>query len=200
MKINRHNYEAYLLDLLEGNLSVEDQQQVHNFLLLNPDCARELMEIEPWVLEEKKVSFQNRQLLKKEFPNHASVLSDLNFDLFSIARMEGDLSEKQEEDHQSTVAIDEKRSTLWSQWQQTRLVPETVKFKGKGQLLRKNGTRNRVIWISLISAAASLALLFALFRTEPELPKQEHALQTPQLQSPQQAIDAPVLDADGRVE
>ena len=35
MEINRHNYEAYLLDQLEGNLSVEDQQKLHDFLLYN---------------------------------------------------------------------------------------------------------------------------------------------------------------------
>ena len=28
MKINRHNYEAFLLDLQEGNLSVDDRQKL----------------------------------------------------------------------------------------------------------------------------------------------------------------------------
>jgi len=179
MKIDRHNYEAYLLDLLEGNLSVKDQQELHHFLKLNPDCAGELGEIEPWVLEKENISFQYNQLLKKEFPDSKSQLCEHNFDLFSIARMEGDLCEKQLAEHQSMVASAYDRTQQWSEWQQTRLVAVPVIFQGKNQLKKKNGRKNRVLWISMTAAAAAVALVLVLFVAGPDFSGQELSVEAP---------------------
>jgi hypothetical protein len=192
MEINRHNYEAYLLDLLEGRLSVDEQQQVHNFLLLNPDCGEELTEIEPWVLEGEEVCFQNSKLLKKEFPNSSTIMTDHNFDLFSIARLEGDLTIEQEADYQSMLELDDLNAQQWDEWQRTRLVPEPLLFQGKDRLLHKRESKSRVIWISVISAAAAVALLVILFGTGTELPQQDSYVQTPQELIPEQTIEVPV--------
>jgi hypothetical protein len=200
MEINRHNYEAFLLDLLEGNLSVEDQQQVHNFLLSNPECARELMELEPWILKGEEYSFQKKSLLKKEFPNALSSLNDHNFDLFSIARMEGDLSNKQESAHQEMLSLDDLKYQQWSEWQQTRLLPEKLEFKDKNRLKHKSGPKIRIIGMAVISTAAALALLLFLFRDGPDLPQQEQAMQEP-LDLPSQGFaseDLPLEDLSAR--
>jgi len=199
MEINRHNYEAYLLDLLEGSLSVEDQQQLHNFLLLNPDCRGELTEMEPWVLESEKLCFQNSKLLKKELPNPSSELSDHNFDLFSIARMEGDLSGDQIAAHQAMVDADALHAQHWSEWQRTILVPEPLVFKGKDRLIHRKESRNRVLWMSIISAAAAVALLFILFRTGPD-PVQESYTQTPQEVLPQEEISQQAIEVPGQAD
>ena len=87
MDINRNNYEAYLLDLMEGKLSVSDQQKVRDFLILNPDCSPSLFGPEPWVLESEVVLYSGREKLKKELPDADTGISKLNFALFSIARM-----------------------------------------------------------------------------------------------------------------
>ena len=192
MEINRHNYEAYLLDQLEGNLSVEEQQKLHNFLRLNPDCSGELTEMEPWILESEKVCFQNSKLLKKEFPGSTTLLTDHNFDLFSIARMEGDLSGEQITAHQAMVEADDHIAEQWEGWQRTSLVPEALVFKGKDRLKHGKGPLNRVVWISVISAAAAVALVLVLFKTGPELPQQEDYSQSAQNLIPEQAIGDPV--------
>ena len=113
MEINRHNYEAYLLDQLEGRLSVDDQEKLHDFLLLNPDCHRELSEIEPWILDGEELSFQNSKRLKKELPDHSTILENHNFDLYSIARMEGDLSDDQIAAHQTMIDADDHIAQEW---------------------------------------------------------------------------------------
>lgn len=191
MKINRHNYEAYLLDQLEGRLSVEDQQKLHDFLLLNPDCSGELSEMDPWILEPEKVHFPNSKLLRKEIPSHSTILENHNFDLFSIARMEGDLNSDQIMAHQTLVEADDHIAQEWMEWQRTILVPEPLVFEGKDQLRRRNGSGPRVIILGVISAAAAVAMLFVLFRTGPDLPLQENALQALQEEVPQQALDVP---------
>lgn len=179
MDINRHNYEAYLLDLLEGRLSVEEQQDLKNFLLLNPDCGEELSEIEPWVLGSEKVSYRNIKLLKKEIPGPATILTEHNFDLFSIARMEGDLSEDQHLAHQTMVESDDRNTLLWKEWQRTQLQPERLIFKGKDKLKHRDGRKSRVLWMSVISAAAAIALVIVLVRMDNELPQKVLTEQTP---------------------
>ena len=166
MDINRNNYEAYLLDLMEGKLSVSDQQKVRDFLMLNPDCSPSLFGPEPWVLEPEEVLYSGREKLKKELPDADTGISESNFDLFSIARMEGDLTPSQEWDHQQMVVGDEEKSLEWSQWLQTRLVAHKVKYGGKGALKKKRGLIRGVIWLSVLSSAAAIALLLIFLRVD----------------------------------
>ncbi len=193
MEINRHNYEAYLLDLIEGSLSVEEQRELQNFLLLNPDCNAELGEQEPWMLEVEQVSYSNSEHLKKEFPGPTSILRDHNFDLFSIARMEGDLTAEQSAAHQSMLIDDEQLSERWSEWQKTRLESAPLIYQGKDRLIHRRGLKGRVIWMTVVSTAAAIALLIVLFRTGPPVPQQELSVQTPQAneRSNQAVVDLP---------
>jgi hypothetical protein len=193
MEINRHNYEVYLLDLLEGQLSAEDQQKLHDFLQSNPDCYAEHSELDPWFLEPANIHYPDRGALKKEFPEATSILTRDNFDLFSIARMEGDLTIEQEEAHSRMVEEDVQKYRQWSEWQHTKLVPEQILFKDKQSLVRRRGVNRRVIWMGVISAAASLALLVVLLRVDPLSSTKDIALQTssdnPAQQSPEGKTD-----------
>jgi hypothetical protein len=201
MKINRHNFEAYLLDQLEGTLSVEDQRELELFLFQNPDCAPELEELEPLALKGEKLVFRHPEILKKEFPDHSSVLHDHNFDLFSIARVEGDLKAEQIKEHQAMLEADQHKATLWKQWQETRLVVEPHIYPRKEQLKHKRPLKSSLPWIGVISAAAAIALLFVLFRPGAELPLPEVITQAPQYeaygrhrQEPEPAEPVPVQD------
>lgn len=182
MDINRNNYEAYLLDLLEGRLTAADQRKVSDFLLLNPDCAEGLTAIEPWILEKCKIPFPGREQLKKEFPNATSMLTETNFNLFSIARLEGDLTGRQEKDHESMVAKDGDKNREWMEWQKTKLTAAPIAFTGKDQLKKRRGLGSRVIWLSVVSSAAVITLLITLLRidtvvTEPALVEEVSTIQ-----------------------
>ena len=193
MEINRDNYEAFLLDLLEGRLSAEERQRLNDFLLLNPDCADELTEVDPWVLENEKVGFRNKAKLKKELPGTETTLTDHNFDLFSIARLEGDLTLEQERAHQSVLETDAEKAGDWLIWQRTRLVPPQILYKGKENLKHKNGSNYRILWMSLVSAAAAITLLLLLFRTGPDLLRTEQAAGPQQSDTSQRPNENPVL-------
>ena len=166
MNINRDNYEVWLLDLIEGNLAPEQVKKVRDFLLLNPDCANGLEEVEPWVLEVEELTYSGKAGLKKELPHQNSVASVMNFDLFSIARMEGDLTNRQVEDHQRLVDGDSKRMKEWLEWEKTRLEATHVTFKAKSELKRQKNQKTRVLWISVASAAAAIFLFFAVFTAD----------------------------------
>jgi len=169
MDINRNNYEAWLLDLIEGSLSPDQVRQVRDFLLLNPDCAEGLNEVGPWILEADEISFSGKAGLRKEFPHAKSQASEIGFDLLSIAMMEGDLTETQEQDYLQMLKGDENKMKEWLLWKKTRLPDSTILFEKKGALKRRSAPRTRVIWISIASAAAAVLLFFTLIRSDQAL-------------------------------
>lgn len=169
MDINRENYEAWLLDLLEGRLSPEQVQGVRDFLLLNPDCAFGLEELDPWVLEADKISYAGKPDLRKEIPDRDTRISEKNFALFSIARMEGDLSDQQERDYLDLLHSDENKRDEWLSWKQMKLVAEDLAYEGKEALKRRATRKPGVIWLGIAAAAAVLVLFFALFRFDQEI-------------------------------
>ncbi|MGE0567198.1 MAG: hypothetical protein AB7O73_04560 [Bacteroidia bacterium] len=65
-KITVHNYEAYLLDYLEGNLNEEDKHELEMFSMLHPELEIDLTE-SLVSLEEETINFQNKQNLKVEY-------------------------------------------------------------------------------------------------------------------------------------
>ncbi len=66
MKINRENYEEWMIDFIEGNLSPGDEEEVRDFLDHNPDLKEEVEEFEDTVLvPEGALSFNEKVFLKK---------------------------------------------------------------------------------------------------------------------------------------
>ncbi|MFH0759347.1 MAG: hypothetical protein V2B15_18820 [Bacteroidota bacterium] len=169
MDINRNNYEGYLLDLTEGRLTAEETQQVRDFLLLNPDCDEGFIGEQTWNLSSGAIVFKGKKGLKKSFPDPLTTLTPSNFDLFSIARLEGDLTPEQKADHDRLMAEDVSRKREWEAWQQTRLAGETILYGRKDQLIKAPVRRTRMIWISVISTAAVLAMVITLIRINPDL-------------------------------
>ncbi|MFO7934858.1 MAG: hypothetical protein R6U78_12350 [Bacteroidales bacterium] len=167
MKINRNNYEAYLLDMVEGRLTDEEQQMVRDFLLLNPDCMMPVGDLELTVLEGNDIFYPDREKLKKTFPDAGSELKEDNFDLFSIARLENDLTPLQEKAHQAMVTRDEIKMREWESWKHTKLIPTVVSLPEKERLKKKAKVSPRMVWISVISAAAVITLLVTIWRVDP---------------------------------
>jgi hypothetical protein len=167
MDINRHNYEAFLLDLLEGKLSAEEERELNVFLKHHPEHVVELPENELFNLEKPQISFPHRDQLKKAFPLADTPFTGAGFDMFSIARMEGDLSPQQEKEHQLTVERDPSKREEWESWQMTRLVPKQIPYPGKRKLKQRKAVNGRVLWLTLLSTAATLTLLFIVLRMNP---------------------------------
>ncbi len=180
MDINRNNYEAFLLDLLEGRLSVEEERELNEFLKHHPEHVVDLPDIDLVSLEKPRLTYALRDQLKKELPTEDTRISATNFDLFSIARMEGDLSSQQEEEHRYMVSVDDRRLEEWSAWQNTRLVPEHIPFPEKMKLRRNKAVKGRVLWLSVLSVAATLTLVLILLRTDPVLPGPDLSVLSPE--------------------
>lgn len=93
MKLDKDNYEAWLLDRMEGRLSVEQVRQLEIFLAAHPDLPAgpggmpvitEGTEVFPW-----------KDQLRRQYPP-VGVPDAGRLDDFLIARLEGDLNAEQE--------------------------------------------------------------------------------------------------------
>ncbi len=164
MKIDRNNYEAYLLDRMEGRLSSEGEEALRLFLERNPDCEPGGECTDLFYLEPEQLSFGDRRVLKKKLPEAGEKPDWTNFDMFSIARIEGDLDHWQEAAHEHLQSGNPRLAREWAQWQQTKLPVEAVICPDKQGLKRKQRMPGRMLWIGISSTAALVALVLGLLR------------------------------------
>lgn len=166
--ININNYEAYLLDLAEGELSLDDKKLLMLFLDKHPDIKAEhnLFELEEIVAA--NIRFENKSDLKK-----TSILSDLtesNFDELCIAKLEGDLIAKEAIEFDKLLKSDEIKEKEYELYKLTQLVPDQTEiYRKKGKLKKKEA---RVIRFrrsyTILSVAASIILLIGLYLFMPK--------------------------------
>lgn len=89
-KVNIHNYEAYILDYLEGNINAEDTADLLLFIEQNPELEIELDENNmPYFNDDETVSFSGKHELYKSN-------AELQFEELCLAYFEGDISEEGE--------------------------------------------------------------------------------------------------------
>jgi hypothetical protein len=187
MEINRTNYEAYLLDLAEGRLSAGEERILLEFLQLNPDCHPGFDPAELVSLSADKIAFPQKALLKKVLPRSSTRLTASNFDLFSIARMEGDLTPEQIGEHERFLTAHSALRDTWEDWQQTRLVSRSVPFPDKRMLKHRPALIRRIPWVGVLTAAAAITLILVLLN-RPQEPTvkvfSENEVQLPVIKEP----------------
>ncbi len=91
MNINRNNYEVFFMDHLDGKLSPSLEQELHAFLVLNPDLAIEFEDVQSFmrtVLSPTADVFPDKSSLhKQEFPISTEALNEL-----LVKEVDGNLS------------------------------------------------------------------------------------------------------------
>ena len=92
MQIDRSNYEIWLIDWLDENLSDIQIEQLQLFLRDNPDLKEEFEELTTFRLNPSERSFTNKSRLQKS----PSDLSETQFEYLSVAYLENDISADQQ--------------------------------------------------------------------------------------------------------
>jgi hypothetical protein len=171
MNINRENYEAIMLDFMEGRLSVADQDEVLDFLMLNPDVMEEIKDLNALSLEPEKIVFDSKHRLTKTFPDQTSKPDVSNFEMFAIAYLENDLEPEQSLEFETFLSENKDHQQAFELWSKTKLPAEFFLFPFKKELKKKVVRSGRSIWIMIPTAiAASLAILFIIL-TDPVIPE-----------------------------
>jgi hypothetical protein len=124
-RIHLNNYEAFVLDHLEGRLNAEDTAALKAFLVLHPELNVDLENNELPYLENENTTLSNKEELKKEEDEKI------------ISYIEGLLNEDQRKAFERKVEVDEEYRSLFTMYAGTKLLAESsVVFEGKASLLK----------------------------------------------------------------
>ena len=157
VKIDIHNYEAYLLDFAEGNLTSDQQFELEIFLMQHPELNIDLTTLSEFPLISEDVYFENKQSLKK---NINDLISENTF----IAYIENQLSETDKFNVEKNCSENAELAKELRLYQHTKVVTDpNILFGNKDKLKRKV----KIIWFNFspkhFAAAASVLILFGLF-------------------------------------
>lgn len=156
--INLNNYEAYLLDYVEQNLSPDMVAELMLFLEQHPEVKAELEAFENVSLNVENNTFNYKQNLKK------IAIEDL-----MIAELEGLNTPQETAALNQEIKENKKYSALFARYQKTILVPEHIVFADKAALIQKD---TKVIplyyWYSSVAAVLVVAFTLSPFITGDE--------------------------------
>lgn len=156
-RISIHNYEAYLLDLVEGRLTIEQQMELDTFMALHPDLSVDLEGLAEVSFDPQEAVFLNKDALKK-------TESDLVSAERLIAYVEQQLSSEDKRRVEESCAANPALAKELELYKHTIATADTsIVFEEKDSLKR----RSKVILFNFraasFAAAASVALLIMLY-------------------------------------
>ncbi len=134
-RIDHSNYEAWLLDRLEGNLAPAQEKELAAFLLLHPELDPGTEELPTVAHHVHKLDALDKESLKRRLPPVAEV-GALNVDDHLIARLENDLTKEQLEALQVFLALHPEHKLAERTYALTKLVPQAMAFARKRELHR----------------------------------------------------------------
>lgn len=166
-EINRHNYEIFFIDYLDGNLSPLQEKRLWSFLKENPDLKDELENFEPVEIPSEKQPFPEKQQLKKTvLLNHSN--SSI-FDELCIRYIEGDLSLKEKVALNEYMNNNSEKSREFKIFQQTKIEADpSILFPDKEKLKKSAMVFALKRLYPYIAVAASILLLIAVYLLVPQ--------------------------------
>lgn len=156
MRINKNNYEAYLLDLSEGNLSDELRDELNSFLALNPHLEADIIEdIEP-LTSNNDISIDKSLL-------HFDSINKLNRIHFFIAYHEGDLSSTEQIEVLKFISKNTLYEGEFNSFSKTHLSASNEVFNNKKSLhaiANTNNSKSIIYWSVRVAAILIIAFIF----------------------------------------
>ena len=171
MKINKHNYEMFVIDYIDGKLDAAGVSELLLFIGQNPVVKKELELLNTYFpATEKENEGFDKSILKK--PVFADIKNDFREKL--VARLEGDLSLSEKSKLEKAFAVYPELRTEAELFEKTKLYADkSMVFTGKKQL-KKNVPAFTLYFNYAWKVAASLAV-FGLILFYTRTPRQKTA-------------------------
>ncbi|PKP18167.1 MAG: hypothetical protein CVU05_14075 [Bacteroidetes bacterium HGW-Bacteroidetes-21] len=162
MQITRKNYEIFLIDYLDGNLSTEQKRELHTFLTQNADIKAEFEDMQEMVLIPEEVTMPGKEQLKKN--TNTRTLEKNSFEYRCIAYLENDLTSSEKQSFEKELVASAAHQATFKQFQMTKLSPDrSIVFPDKALLHRKKSSSVRYLLYTSMSAAAGILLMAGYF-------------------------------------
>ncbi len=165
MRIDIHNYEEFVLDFLEGNLSEQQTEEMKAFLLMHPHIAEDLEELDEVVLEAESQSLLEKnftnQLKKTEIKTVASISED-NYEEVLIAELEQDLNAKEKHDLEKFILQNPEIKIEQALVLSLKVIADKEVVFDKKSSLKKKDRPVIALWTIASSVAAVFLLSFWL--------------------------------------
>ncbi|MGC9330361.1 MAG: hypothetical protein ACP5DZ_00610 [Bacteroidales bacterium] len=134
-KINKHNYEAYLLDFMEGTLGAEDTKALESFLIDNPQLDADIFDLSGLTLNpDAQLNFNHKNTLKRdeempEFNQREKLL---------IGLAENDLIEDEKQHAENLLSSDPSAIDDYELYLKSKLNPDkNITYPRKSALKKK---------------------------------------------------------------
>jgi hypothetical protein len=170
MKPDRSNYEIWVMDWLDGNLSDQRVDELKVFLNENPDLKDEIEGIALVNLKSGENPFPGKESLKRS----ADSLSQAQFEHLCIAYLENDLSHEQRSELLEIINNDENKIREFELTQKLKLKSPQYSYVWKKRI-KKLTTGQKIIRLTVagISTAAAIAALITVFLSSPSTTTKE---------------------------
>jgi len=156
--INIHNYEAFYLDYIEGNLNKEECALLFQFLDENPALKSELEDFEPVLLNEINDGYNlsfNKELLKHN-------IDSTNAEEYIIADLENEIDSDDKKDLDLFISNSKETMLLANRYKKTILPIPVLSYPQKEKLKKRNVV---LYYVAPLTGAAAAVLLIFLLQT-----------------------------------
>ncbi|MDG1476026.1 MAG: hypothetical protein P8Q14_02670 [Vicingaceae bacterium] len=153
--ITINNYEAYLLDYVEENLSPDLVAELMLFLEQNPELKEDLADFEVHELVPNAAENFDKTSLKKD-------VVGVDYETLMIAEIEGVNSKKESKLLFSYLAKNASAQKEFEVYQKAKLVAPEIVFENKKGLKKKAGIIIPLYWKYSSAAAAVVIVLWSL--------------------------------------
>lgn len=157
-EINRNNYEEYMLDYLEGELSAAENCIVEAFLEEHPDIKEEIEGLGSLNLDPDTSEYPDKLSLKKNLITIVGEINEDNYEDFFVAHYEKQLSKREERILKHFLKENKCLQEEFKLFQNTYYKAETIHYPRKKEL-----KKTKTVYLSIVtsvSAAAACLLLF----------------------------------------
>ncbi|MFA8299997.1 MAG: hypothetical protein ACEPOV_07540 [Hyphomicrobiales bacterium] len=162
MKIGKNNYEEYMIDFIEGNLSPEMYQEMEAFLDSNPEIKEELYGFDMAYIDPEPTEFKAKSALKVSEINPFKSINEENYEDWFISFYEKNLSLEEKEDLTAFLHLNPFLNKEFEDFSKVYLEKEKVVYPNKAKLKRSQPKIIQFSTYVTIGIAASLILFFGI--------------------------------------
>lgn len=165
IKINRGNYEVFVVDFIDGNLSPDETAVFMKFLEKHPDIEEEVRGLSEISITGAPDTYKEKTILKKQEIASVNNITESNYEEAFFAYHEGDMVDSEKIDVEKFLGLNPQLKEEFTLHSNLYVKPDTAIIYNNKLSLRK---RTYYIPASVWSAAAVIILLLGWWFTTSE--------------------------------